>query len=153
MADIAPMIATVVLMFVIGWSIKIVSTNRRLDRLSKMHNELQHKILEKFGTSEELLGYLGTDAGRKLLEAPVIDRGSPFGRILGSVQAGIILAVAGIGFLVVRSMVEMNDQSGVIFLGVLCVALGVGFLISAFAAHVLSKSYGLINGNSSETGI
>ncbi len=153
MQDIAPMIATVVLMLVIGWSIKAVSTNRRLDRLSKMHNELQHKILDKLGTSEELIGYLDTDVGRQLLETPVIDRGSPFGRILGSVQAGIILGLLGAGLLVVPGMIEISDESGIVFLGVLCLALGVGFLASAYAAHVLSKRYGLIDAQSSEAGI
>jgi hypothetical protein len=156
MSDVAPMIATIVMMFVIGWSIKFVGSNRRLDRLAKMHNELQHKILDKFGSTAEMIEYLETDPGKRLLDAPVIERGSPYGRILGSVQAGIILVLAGGAFLVVTRMVQIGDvgdEVGFVFVGVLGLALGIGFLVSAYAAHVLSKSYGLINGHRSESGI
>lgn len=156
MSDVAPMIATIVMMFVIGWSIKFVSTNRRLDRLAKMHHELQNKILDKFGTSQEMIDYLGTDPGKRLLDAPVVEHGSPYGRILGSVQAGIILVLGGAAFLVVTRLVDLGgagDEAGFVFVGVLTLALGLGFLISAYAAHVLSRSYGLINGQRSESRI
>ena len=152
MYDIAPMILGIVFIIAFVWSLKNVVTGRRLDRLARMHHELQQKVLDKLGTAQELAGYLETGAGRQLLEPPVADRSGPFGRILGSVQAGIVLLAAGGGFLVAHSMVEIPNEAGVVFVGVLCVALGLGFLASAYAAHALSKSYGLLGGNRSEAG-
>ena len=156
MEVLAPMIVTIVMMLAIAWITKLVSTNRRLDRLAKMHHELQNKILDKFGTAAELIDYLQTQPGRRLLDAPVIERGSPYSRILGSVQAGIILVLGGAAFLVVTGLAEVGnaaEEAGFIFVGVLTLALGIGFLISAYAAHVLSKSYGLIDGQRSEVEI
>jgi len=145
MHDVAPMIATIALMLGIGWITKLLSTNRRLDRLARMHNEVQHKILDKFGSTQEMIEYLGTDPGRRLLEAPVVEQASPYGRILGSVQAGLVLLLAGAGLLVVRGMVAVDDETGFVFVGVLGLALGLGFLASALAAHVIAGRYGLID--------
>jgi hypothetical protein len=146
MSDIAPMLALIFMMLMIGWIVKVLSQNKRLDKVARMHSELQTRMIDKFGSSEELLAYLATDPGKRLLEAPVIEHGSPYARILASVQAGIVLALAGLAFLVTRSMVSGLDDTGFAFVGVLALALGIGFLVSAWAAHALSKSYGLIDG-------
>lgn len=146
MSDIAPMISVIVLLLVTGWVVKMVTYNRRLNRLASMNAELQAKVLDKLGSAQEVVAYLGTEAGSRLLDAPVMEKAGPYSRILSSIQAGIVLAVAGVGVLVVRTMSPGLDQDGMAFLGVIALALGIGFVISAVAAHVLSKSYGLING-------
>jgi hypothetical protein len=43
-------------------------------------------------------------------------------------------------------MAEADDAF--VFLGALGLAMGLGFLVSAVATFVLSKSWGLVNGNS-----
>jgi hypothetical protein len=150
MSDLAPVLVSVAMFLAIGWIVKTVGTNRRLERLARMHGELQQKVLDKMGSSQETIAYLQTEPGKRLLDAPVIERGSPYARVLGSVQAGIILALLGVSLLVVRPMVPLiADKTGFLFIGVLCLALGVGFLVSAYAAHVLSKTYGLIDGSRS----
>lgn len=146
MSDIAPMIATVVMLLVTGWVVKIITYNRRLNKLATMNAELQGKVLDKLGSAQDVVAYLGTEAGSRLLDAPVMEKAGPYSRILSSIQAGIVLAVAGVGVLVVRSMSPGLDQDAMAFLGVIAVALGIGFVLSAVAAHALSKSYGLING-------
>lgn len=151
MEEIAPMIATIVLIWGTVLIVKSVSGNRRLDKLAVMHNELQKRILDKFGSTQEMVAYLGTEPGKRLLDAPVIERGSPYSRILGSIQSGIVLALGGLAFLTVRSLVGGLDDTAFTFLGVLGLALGIGFLLSGWAAHALSKSYGLINGHEHDT--
>jgi len=151
MDEIAPMIVTVVLIVGIAWMVRIVGHNRRLDRLAKMHNDLQVRILDRLGSSQELLTYVNTEPGKRLLEAPVdqrdtLSQSSPYGKILFSAQAGIVLALGGGAFLLARGMVPDLDDTGFAFLGVLALALGIGFLASAAAAHLLSKSYGLFDG-------
>jgi hypothetical protein len=147
MEDIAPMIATIVMLIMIGWIVKVVSQNKRFDKMARMHNDLQTRMIDKFSSNEELLAYLATDPGKRLLDAPVIERGTPYARILGSVQAGIVLTVAGLAFLLMRNMITGLDDTSFAFTGVLALALGIGFVVSAWASHALSKSYGLINGD------
>ncbi|MFH1175817.1 MAG: hypothetical protein V1750_00305 [Acidobacteriota bacterium] len=145
MNEIAPLLATFAMLVGIGWIVKLVTTNRRLDRLAKMHSDMQARILDKLGSSQEILQYLGSEAGKGLLDAPVAERPSPYTRILGSVQVGIVLALGGGVLLALRGVVGIDDDAFG-FLGVVALGLGVGFLVSGYAAHALSKGYGLING-------
>jgi len=154
---IAPIIATITMFLGIGWMVKVLSTNKRLDRLAKMHNDLQIRLLDKLGSSQEVLAYLNSEAGKKLLEPPAdpsagLEHRSPYARILFSVQAGTVLALVGLAFLALRGMVSGLDDTGFAFLGLIALALGIGFVISAAAAHLLSKRYGLINGHGRDGG-
>jgi hypothetical protein len=60
-------------------------------------------------------------------------------------QAGFVLSLAGMVELIVRSL-EQNADTGEFLLisGAIALAIGVGFLISAAASFVLSKSWGLL---------
>lgn len=123
---------------------------RRWYRLSRAHSEVQNKILDRFGSNQELLAYLETPAGKRLVEAaprtpdapqPVA---APISRILLSVQAGIILMVLAIGIRLVsgRAVDEVQPLlNGVAIVGF---ALGLGFVLSAGASYILSKRMGLL---------
>ena len=67
---------------------------------------------------------------------------APIGRILWSVQVGLILAMGGIALLFVRSNVPEGIQPLTVF-GTLGLMLGLGFVLSAGAAYVLSRHLGL----------
>ena len=83
------------------------------------------------------------------MKSAPIERASPFGRILGSIQAGVILTLGGLALYLVRNHVpgDSGEDFGLMFLGALGIAVGLGFLISAAASFWLSKSWGLINGH------
>jgi hypothetical protein len=59
--------------------------------------------------------------------------------------------MAGVAFLILRGKMTEADDAFV-FLGTLGLALGLGFLFSAVATFVLSKSWGLVNGESGDEG-
>jgi hypothetical protein len=126
-----------------GWAIWVVANTIRRTRAARVQAEVRGKLLEKFGSSRELLDYLQTEAGQKFVDSGTVERtATPYGRILGSVQAGIILAVLGIGFLVLQRQLPFEaDELRV--LGTLALALGIGFLLSSLSAYMLSKSWGL----------
>ena len=147
---LGPMVATFLIIFGTVWIVRTVSTNRRLDRLAKMHNELQARVLDKLSSAPEMLEVLRTEPGTSLLGAPAGESGKPYARIIGSVQIGIILTLGGAAFLAMSGIAGIDDPA-VSALGVMGLFLGVGFLISAAAAHVLSKSYGLIDGHGRAT--
>ena len=147
MEVLAPMIGVVGIMVVIGWIVRIVTTSRRQTKMAALQAEMQENLLEKFGTSEEVIGYLESEAGRQFLDSATFERTNPYRRILGSIQTGLILTLAGVAFLILRGQMAEADDAFV-FLGALGLALGLGFLLSAVATFVLSKSWGLVNGDS-----
>jgi uncharacterized membrane protein YkgB len=89
-----------------------------------------------------------TDAGKQLLESLSVERTSPFSRIIGAVQAGIIMFLFGLALLFLRGRVSGAEEGFLVF-GTVFVTLGVGFAISAAASYSLSKSFGLLNGTMS----
>jgi hypothetical protein len=148
MEELAPMIASTGFFLVLGWIVKLSLTHRRFTKLTQLQHDLQSKLLDKFSTSQELAQYLQGDAGERFLKSATVERSDPHMRILGSLQAGLVLLTSGIAFLALQGQISGADEAFV-FLGTLGVALGVGFGLSAGVAYLLSKSWGLINGNGS----
>lgn len=150
MNDLWPFLAFVVATSFLTWLIKTILENRRWSRMAKVQADVHSKLMEKFASSQDLQGYMQTEAGRRFLEsAPIpidLDQktklSAPFGRILWSVQVGLILAMGGIALLAVRSNVPDGVQPLTVF-GTLGVMLGVGFVLSAAASYVLSRRLGL----------
>ena len=149
MEALGPMIGVVGIMVVIGWIVRIITTSRRQTKMAALQAEMQEKLLDKFGTSEEVISYLESDAGRQFLDTASFEPANPYKRILGSIQTGLILTLAGGAFLFLRGQLTDADDAFV-FLGALSLALGLGFLLSAVATFVLSKNWGLVNGESDD---
>lgn len=116
--------------FLIGWVIWVVATNIQRNKTAKARAEVQAKLLDRFGSSHELLEYMQSDAGKRLIESATIERTNPFGRILGSVQVGLILLCLGAAFLLLRLKVPDPDAALLVF-GAMGLALGSGFLLAA----------------------
>lgn len=150
MDDLFASLAPLGVIAVIGWIVRIFVVNNRIKKIAALQVEMQTKLLEKFDDAEQLRSFLESESGSKLLEATPIEKSSPFGRILASIQAGVILLMGGLALLGIRSQMPIDSPEGfgLLFLGGLAAAVGVGFLLSAGAAFGLSKSWGLINGNS-----
>jgi hypothetical protein len=130
----------------VGWIIWVIATNVRMTKLGRAQAQMQAGLLEKLGSSQELLAFVQTETGRRLLEAapPVPEpRRSPTGRILTSVQAGIILTALG-GAFFATSGAYFGTAASFQVLGFVGVCLGGGFLVSAAATYILSKSWGLL---------
>lgn len=125
---------------------------RRWYRVSKMNAEVHNKILDRFGSNEELLAYIDSPAGRRFLEAtPIAPGGStprpvgaPYGRIMLSVQIGLLLIAGAIGLLLVshRAIEEVREMLA--SMAILAFCLGVGSVVSSMASYVLSKRLGLL---------
>ena len=143
---IAPMSVLITTVLTIGWIVRTVTHQRRLKEVARLQAELNTKLIEKFGTAQEMLQYLESDAGRQLVDSTTLERANPYARILGSVQTGILVFFAGIALLAVRSSIPGSAANGFGVLGAFGLILGLGFLGSAAASYVLSKSWGLIQG-------
>jgi hypothetical protein len=135
----------------IGWLSRLIVDHRRWLRATRTQTDVHAKLFDRLTSNEELLAYIQTPSGQRFLQsAPVmLDAGpraigAPVGRILWSVQAGIILAVVGIGLLFAKrnAIEELSGPLNIV--AILIVALGVGFSISAAVAYAMSQRLGLL---------
>jgi hypothetical protein len=140
-------------MFVVGgWAFKTLLNFIQQRQLTKLHYGLQDRLLEKLGSSPEAIQYLHSDAGEKMFALATKERTNPYARILSALQAGAVLSLLGLGFIVLRYMTPSQDAvEGFTVIGVLGISLGLGFLASSAAAYVFSKNWGLINGSPAGT--
>jgi len=145
-------IFTAILIFggIFTWLIKTLIDHRRWNRVSRIQAEVHNKLLDRFASNDDLLKYIETPAGRNFLEsAPIpLDAGpravtAPIGRVLWSVQVGIVAAAAGIGMKIVSWNVEKDVAEPLAALGILGMAIGGGFIVAAAVSFVLSRKLGL----------
>jgi hypothetical protein len=134
------------------WLIKTMIEYRRWSRLSRIQTDVHNKLLDRFTSNQELLAYIETPAGKRFLESAPIPVDSPraisapLGRILWSAQAGAVLTVLGIGIEIVAARALEEIASPVAAFGAVVIALGIGFIVSAFLAYMLTRRFGLLNG-------
>lgn len=140
----------VVLTGVLAWLVKTILAQRRWAQIVRNQTEAHNKLLDRMTGSDDLLAYLQSPSGRRFLEAapllaeePPSPKRSPFGRILGSVQAGVVLASGGAGLRLVASTLGGEGAVAIASIGNFVLALGVGFVVSAGVSFFLSRRLGL----------
>jgi hypothetical protein len=136
---------------VMVWLIRTIIDYRRWSRLARVQTDVHTKLLDRFTANNDLLAYIQSPAGSKFLESSPIKLdagprsvGAPLGRILWSVQGGLVLVAGGIGLQMVSGSATDDASQPLHALGVLGIALGVGFVISAIISFVISQQLGLI---------
>lgn len=140
-------------LIVLGWLLGQAVSYRRWIRRSRMQAEMHTKILDRLPSNEDLLAYIQTPAGRDLMSfaspAP-IESGegqatpAPLGRILWSVQIGVVLAALGMGLLFVQRTVPEEVVQGFGALGIIVLTVGLGAIASAGVAWGLSLRLGIL---------
>ena len=152
LGSIAAAAAFVAFISLLVWLIRSVIDHRRWLRLSRVQTEVHTKLMDRLTTNEDLLAYIQSPAGRRFLEsAPITLEGeprptsAPLGRILWSLQAGIVLVALGIGFWFAQQNVMAEVAEGFYVLGVIAMALGAGFAVSAIASYLISTRLGLVS--------
>ena len=132
------------------WLIRLILQNKRWKQMFALHGEVHTRLLDKMATSQEMLAYMDTEAGRRFLEAAPIateleNKRVPnvVSRILVTLQAGIVLSALGFGLLVLRNSV--GDQgTTVVVLGTLVAMPGIGCIVSAGLTWIVAQRLGLM---------
>ena len=134
-----------------GLAIRQFLENRRWGRIFRLQSEVHGRLIDKFGSNQELSGYMETEAGKRFLEAAPIPVGlrtdqrmpNAIARVLTPLQIGVVLVLLGIGFFMLRHVrVEMHEP--MLVLGTIALMPGLGFIISAGITWVLAARLGLI---------
>lgn len=137
--------------FALGWLVKTIIEQKRWNKLSRTQAEVHNKILDRFGTTAELLEYVKTPAGTKFLESAPIplytDRkpqNPPQSRVLWSIQLGVVIAVGALGLLLASTTFSDDSAQGLFAMGVIALSIGAGFIASAMVSLSLSRRLGLL---------
>lgn len=149
--DIGPGIMGLSLIAAFLWLIHTLLENRRWNRMLKLQSEVHAKLIDRFGSNQELLAYVGTDAGRHFLEASPIavepQKGpqmpSMVARVLMPLQIGVVLMLLGIGLLSIRHYIAGGDAPLLVF-GMLALMPGIGLMLAAGISWALAEHLGLM---------
>lgn len=138
------------------WLLRMLLQNRRWNRVFKVQTEMHSKLLDRIGGNQELFTYLGSDAGRKLMElAPMtaaLESSRPSGpfssinRILAPLQFGVVSTMVGIGFLCLGWYYN-DTRGGTIVFGTLALMVGFGLMLSAGVSWAMARRFGLLEKN------
>lgn len=163
LGGIGALIAGLTVIFTIAWIIRQVIEHRKWLRVSKTHVETHAKIMDRLTSNDDLIAYMQSPAGKKFLEAaPIPLEGNrkmlnaPFGRILWSLQAGLVVGALGAGMIYASARLASNDfyslgSTPLFIIGIAALAVGIGFFVSSFASYGLSARLGLFD-RSSDSG-
>jgi hypothetical protein len=122
-----------------GWILWLLFKRHQLHvQVRLRRDETFQRLIEKFGTAKELVDFLETDAGRKLLEDPLNPAAHSFARARRFVLAGVVLIALGAAFFVnalrYRGMTDINFVNEAIGLnnwGTIFTSGGVALLVIA----------------------
>ena len=131
---------------VLAWIIRTFVQHRRWSRLARLQADVHTKLMDRFGSNEDLLAYVQTPAGKRFLEASPFPLEEPprpaapaASRILWPLQIGLVLLCGGIGFQVVSAGADKDVAQPLFAMGVLALSVGTGFIVSAIASVVVSR--------------
>jgi hypothetical protein len=152
MQEIAPVFALIAMIIGGVLVVRMAIENGKSKREAEAQLQLHTRLIDKFGSPGELLDYLQSDAGKKFLTPATVQRTMPYKRILGAAQAGIALTFVGVAFWLIRGSFDQEGMRAATVFGGISFALGLAFLCSAVLAHILSRKWGLLNGNGAGAG-
>ncbi len=141
---IAPMLVLIVGALTIGSILRTQIVNRRLRENTRAWADVQTRLIDKFGSADEVVRYLEGDAGRRLLDGQTNGSGSPHARILDSIHTGLLVLLGGIGLVAAGVVGHDEVRELVQILGMIAMILGVGFLASAGVSWFLLGKWGLL---------
>jgi hypothetical protein len=150
MNNVAPVIVMVVLLWALAWIIRTLSESKRWTKVFTLQSEVHAKLIDRFASNQELLGYMETDAGRRFLEAaPIVTQADSrrmpnlVARIVATLQIGLVLMLLGAGLIVLRGSAGEAGTT-MLVLGVIALMPGIGLIMSAGILWLLGKRLNLV---------
>ena len=110
---------------------------RMRQRRFELQAELQAKLIDKFGSTPELITFLQSPAGRQFVHG--VQTGASAvtqERVLAGIRKSIIMCFLGLALLAIWAL---TGASWVSWFGVLFLFLGAGYIVAAFVSMRLSR--------------
>lgn len=123
-----------------GWVVWAILQWRKMRHKS----QLNHKIIDKFGTAQEFFDFVKTEGGDRLLQSVGLDGLGPKEKILSALTKGIVLTLLGISLIVI-SQLFAGEIKYLAILGIVVFTLGIGFLITTYVSYRLFVKWGLMD--------
>jgi hypothetical protein len=158
MTDLSVTSFFITAILVIGWIARSVLEHKRWQQAMKTQTDAHVKLFDRLTSNEDLLAYIQSGPGQRFLTAapmlPTIDSssrgsGAPISRILWSMQTGIVIGLAGMGLWIAKNNVIYEVSQPLVVLGILGMAVGLGFVLSSLVSYLLSRQLGLLQSSSS----
>ena len=129
--DLVPFAPFVMIIFLVWFG----TIKRRAQ--DRNRTEVQKDLLTKFSSAQELTEFMKTDGGKLLMPEPERSR-TPASRA----GTGVFIIVVGLALLASSMLMPQAEaHSGLQVAGLLAMGAGIGFLISAFVTHKLSRKW------------
>jgi hypothetical protein len=138
-----PMVTGTALFVLIGWIVFVVVDGHRRREQQQALSAFHGKFLEKVGSTAEFGAFIQTEAGARFMKSLAIEGPSAKTHIVRATERGILCLFIGIVLMILgRSYPHLSE--GLIIIGAIICACGVGNLFSSAASYALSKNLGLI---------
>ncbi len=132
-----------------GWVLWLLFKRHQLHTQARMQrNGTFNRLIDKFGTAQEFVDFLHTEAGRKFLEDPLTTPVNPMARVRRFVLGGVILIALGGAFFVnafrYRGMTDINFVNEAIGLGnwgTIFTSCGVALLVIAGLSRLMARRW------------
>ena len=141
---LAPMLVLITAALVFGSVLRSYFVNRRLRDNARLWVELQSKVVDRFGSAPEVVRYLESDAGQRMLEGQMTSSASPHARVLDAVHTGLLVFLGGVGLQAASGVADAEVRAVLQAVGTVGSILGVGFLASAAVTWFLLRRWGLL---------
>ncbi len=126
-------------------AISYFSAKTKSDK-ARYQAEVQARLLDKFGTGPEFVQFLDSPQGRKFLgEIESAPKVRTQDRMLSGIRNATVLSFLGGAFTLLSFF---TYEHGMIFPGLLLLALGLGYLASVILTKRLSREWGMFEDHS-----
>ncbi len=126
-----------------AWIVWVILEWKKLKYKDGLHN----KIIDKFKTAAEIDHFLQSNVGNKFMSFLTIEGIDPKEKLISSISKGIIFFIVGIAFIIIGPILSELTKEIRIFqaLGIVTIALGIGFMVSSVISYLLRKNWGIID--------
>jgi predicted phage tail protein len=139
-ANLVPLAPFVMIIFI------VLFASMRQRAQDRNRTEMQKDLLTKFSSAQELVEFMKSDGAKLLMPVPERPR-TPASRA----GTGVFIVVVGFGLLAASMFTTPADiHGGLQVAGLLAVAAGIGFLISAIVTQKLSRKWGEEEGKTAQ---
>lgn len=132
--------------------VRNIADHRRWLRVWRAQADAHSKLMDRLTNNEDMLTYLQTPAGKRFFESSSMPvdfaptrMAVPVGRILWSVQVGLVLLLGGVSlrFVYIEGL-QPGEVGAMTLFSVVAIGLGISFILGAVASYMISAKLGLL---------